>query len=125
MRIPAGSSLKSRIADTTIDARTVNGVLEGSKDGFGVLKRGGVDILGSVTSGTSQGLVGGATSALAVTNDSAKELTPYPFNVNTTYSLTPIFAGLDFTASCGLADFTKPLGGPLLIKTVKEAWVVT
>jgi hypothetical protein len=122
MRVPLTTALETRDGSSAKDQRLFNGIAEVAGDQVGVIKRPGNTYLGAVSSGASQMLAELSGSAVAVTNDSVKTVTPFPFVLESTSSLSPITAGLDLTSAVkGQGDNVKSL----LIKSSQEAWVLT
>lgn len=122
MRVTLTTALETRDGSSSKDQRLFNGIAEVAGDQVGVIKRPGSAYLGAVSSGASQMLAELSGSAVAVTNDSVKTVTPFPFVLESTSSLSPITAGLDLTSAVkGQGDNVKSL----LIKSSQEAWVLT
>jgi hypothetical protein len=122
VRVPLGTDLQTRNGNLSLDAKVINGLNEQAGESLGAIKRPGNASLGTIVGGTSQMLGSISASALAILNDTLKTVTPVAFSVTATDALSPVYAGLTFSSA------TKGRGAndnAVLIKTSKEAWVVT
>lgn len=120
-----GTDLSTSKDDRTSGPRVINGINEPTGENFGVIKRPGNSSLGNIAAGDSQLIVGIRDAVLTVIDDDVYQSTPSPFAAGSPQALTPIYAGLEFTASKGIYSLSSAIGGPVMIKTSKEAWVVT
>lgn len=121
-RVSLASPLETRAGNNTKDSRTVNGILEAAGEQAGAIKRPGSTSVGSVTSGTSQLLAEFNSKAVTVIGDSLKANTVSPFVTDSTTEISPLYGSLDFTSAAkGQATNDRAL----LLKTSKEAWVLT
>lgn len=125
MRLPAGGDLKTRKGSVTVDSRLINGINEATGDSFGVIKRTGGSSLGVVAAASSQVAVGVKNAVLVVADDDLYTAAVSPFIVASPDALSPLFAGLEFTAARAGYDLSSAIGGDVMIKSAKEAWVVT
>jgi len=125
MRLPAGGDLKTRKGDSLKDSRLINGINEATGDSFGVIKRTGGSSLGVVAAAASQVAVGVKNAVLVVADDDLYTAAVSPFSVASPDAMSPLFAGLEFTAARSGYDLSSAIGGAVMIKSAKEAWVVT
>lgn len=125
MRLPAGGDLKTRKGSVAVDSRLINGINEATGESFGVIKRTGGSSLGVVAAAASQVAVGVRNAVLVVADDDLYTAAVSPFSVASPDALSPLFTGLEFTAARSGYDLSSAIGGAVMIKSAKEAWVVT
>lgn len=120
-----GTDLSTSKDDRASGPRAINGINEPTGEKLGVIKRPGSAGLGNIAAGDSQLMVGIRDAVLTVIDDDLYQSTPSPFAAGSPQALAPIYAGLEFTASKGIYSLSSTIGGTVMIKTSKEAWVVT
>jgi len=125
MRLPAGGDLKTRKGSVTVDSRLINGINEATGESFGVIKRTGGSSLGVVAAAASQVAVGVKNPILVAPANDLYTPPVSPFSVASPDAMSPLFAGLEFTAARSGYDLSSAIGGAVMIKSAKEAWVVT
>lgn len=114
MRLPLASDLISRDGTTDKDSRIKNGTVEGGD----VLSRPGTTLIGSVGSGTAQGMNKNAT---LVIGDTFKVLNSSGAVTSST-ALSPIAAGDDFQGELAAEANNAE---SMLIKNSKQCWIYT
>ena len=117
--------MKTRKGSVTVDSRLINGINEATGESFGVIKRTGGSSLGVVAAAASQVAVGVRNAVLVVADDDLYTAAVSPFSVASPDALSPLFAGLDLAAARSGYDLSSTIGGDVMIKSSKEAWVVT
>ena len=125
MRLPAGGDLKTRKGSVTVDSRLINGINEATGESFGVIKRPGGASIGVVAASASQVAIGVKGAVLVVADDDLYTAAVSPFNVLAPDALSPLYAGLEFSAARAGYYLGSAIGGKVIIKSAKEAWVVT
>ena len=125
MRLPAGGDLKTRKGSVTVDSRLINGINEATGESFGVIKRPGGASIGVVAASASQVAIGVKDAVLVVADDDLYTAAVNPFSVPAPDALSPLYAGLEFSAARAGYDLGSAIGGKVMIKSAKEAWVVT
>lgn len=121
MRLPLATSLASRDGSTGKDEGSKNAVVETDGDSSALITRPGVDSLGAIGTGAGQMLAAYKTSLKAIVGDAFKDITvTTSATVNSSAAMNPIFPGLpfDYQVQAGV-------GGKMVIKTNKEAWIYT
>lgn len=123
MRIPLASDIESR--DGTLDAGAVlvNGAVQIDGEESAIFKRAGCLARGSVAAGVAQTMASVAGKAVGCVADHAYTLTVgASITEDADDDMAPIFSGLQITArEAGQASNARAL----MIKTSREAWVLT